>query len=292
MDVQEFQTKWRGVTRTERSAAQEHFIDICRLLGQPTPAEADRAGAFYTFERGVRTVRGGNGFADVWWRGKFGWEYKRNRANLDEAYQQLLLYREDLENPPLLVVSDFERFQIHTNFTGTAKRVYSFLLNELDKPENLAALRAVFEDPDRLRPNRTVQAVTEDVAGRFGQLALSMQQRGVATSRFTAGIQRITDRSQRGVVFAPHLLGQECQLAFVRDMRGDALRIHDVRQQVVGDRQFRQLRRAQPHQLLAQRQHIQRRAPLLAATGAEEFPTIVIASAHRSSIASSVQRLG
>ncbi|MBC5811661.1 MAG: class I SAM-dependent DNA methyltransferase, partial [Candidatus Eremiobacteraeota bacterium] len=183
MDVQEFQTKWRGVTRTERSAAQEHFIDICRLLGQRTPAEADQAGEFYTFERGVRTVRGGNGFADVWWRGKFGWEYKRNRANLDDAYQQLLLYREDLENPPLLVVSDFERFQIHTNFTGTAKRVYSFLLNELDKPENLAALRAVFEDPERLRPNRTAQAVTEDVAARFGQLALNMQQRGIEPHR-------------------------------------------------------------------------------------------------------------
>lgn len=26
----------------ERSAAQEHFIDLCRLLGEPTPAEAAR----------------------------------------------------------------------------------------------------------------------------------------------------------------------------------------------------------------------------------------------------------
>lgn len=121
MNVQEFQAKWRNSTRNERTGAHEHFIDICRLLGQPTPADADRTEEFYTFERSTIKVTGGRGFADVWWRGKFGWEYKRNRANLDEAYQQLLLYREDLGNPPLLVVSDFERFQIHTNFTGTAK---------------------------------------------------------------------------------------------------------------------------------------------------------------------------
>ena len=53
-------------------------------------------------------------------RGRFGWEYKRKRKNLKDAYDQLLLYREDLENPPLLVVCDLDRFEIHTNFTGTA----------------------------------------------------------------------------------------------------------------------------------------------------------------------------
>ena len=28
-------------TATERAAAQEHFIDLCRMLGIPTPNEAD-----------------------------------------------------------------------------------------------------------------------------------------------------------------------------------------------------------------------------------------------------------
>jgi hypothetical protein len=37
--------------RTERQAAQEHFIDLCRVLGEPTPNEAiDPDG--YTFEKG------------------------------------------------------------------------------------------------------------------------------------------------------------------------------------------------------------------------------------------------
>ncbi len=29
----------------ESSAYQEHFNDLCRLLGQPTPAEADPTGS-------------------------------------------------------------------------------------------------------------------------------------------------------------------------------------------------------------------------------------------------------
>jgi hypothetical protein len=32
-----FARKWAKSTRTERAAAQEHFIDLCRLLGVPTP---------------------------------------------------------------------------------------------------------------------------------------------------------------------------------------------------------------------------------------------------------------
>jgi hypothetical protein len=29
----EFVTKWRGDTRKEHSVAQEHFIDLCRMIG-------------------------------------------------------------------------------------------------------------------------------------------------------------------------------------------------------------------------------------------------------------------
>ena len=44
MTPAEFITKWRASVLKERSAAQEHFIDLCRLLGEPTPAEADASG--------------------------------------------------------------------------------------------------------------------------------------------------------------------------------------------------------------------------------------------------------
>lgn len=75
MNPIEFQRKWIGVELKERSAAQEHFLDICRVIGHPTPAEMDPAGEFFTFERGATKAMGGYGWADVWYRGHFAWEY-------------------------------------------------------------------------------------------------------------------------------------------------------------------------------------------------------------------------
>ena len=65
MNANEFVTKWRASTLTERSSAQQHFLDLCRLLGQPTPAEADPEGTHYTFERGVGEKGGGAGGGGV-----------------------------------------------------------------------------------------------------------------------------------------------------------------------------------------------------------------------------------
>src|SRR5215218_405594 len=112
LSPQEFVSRWRGVTLKERSASHPHFIDLCRLVGQPTPTEADPTGESYTFERGAEKSAGptgrGHGWADVWKKGAFAWEYKGPHANLNKADQQLLQYRESLENPPLLVVSDLQ----------------------------------------------------------------------------------------------------------------------------------------------------------------------------------------
>jgi hypothetical protein len=118
MNLQAFIHKWSNANLKERSAVQEHFIDLCRMLGEKTPAEADPEGIEYTFEKGVDKTSGGSGFVDVWMRRHFAWEYKGNRADLNAAYQQLLQYREALENPPLLVVCDLNRFEIHMNVNG------------------------------------------------------------------------------------------------------------------------------------------------------------------------------
>jgi hypothetical protein len=45
MTPAQFVAKWSPVKLPERAASQEHFIDLCRLLGQPTPAEQDATGA-------------------------------------------------------------------------------------------------------------------------------------------------------------------------------------------------------------------------------------------------------
>jgi hypothetical protein len=71
---QEFIRKWQAAQLPERSACQQHFLDLCDLLGQPKPAAADPEGTWYTFERRVNKTEGGTGWADVWLRGHFGWE--------------------------------------------------------------------------------------------------------------------------------------------------------------------------------------------------------------------------
>ena len=76
MTPREFVRKWKAANLKERSAAQEHFLDLCRLLGHPTPAEEDPAGDHFAFEYGAAKRGGGDGFADVWKRGFFAWEYK------------------------------------------------------------------------------------------------------------------------------------------------------------------------------------------------------------------------
>src|SRR5713101_2178099 len=47
MTPTEFIRKWRAANLKERSGAQEHFIDLCHLLGEHTPAEADPEGAWF-----------------------------------------------------------------------------------------------------------------------------------------------------------------------------------------------------------------------------------------------------
>ena len=92
-----FIAKWRASELKGSSAAQERFIDLCRMLGEPTPAEADPTGETYCFERGARKDTGGDGWADVWKRGCFAWEFKAQRADLDVAFNQLRQYALALE---------------------------------------------------------------------------------------------------------------------------------------------------------------------------------------------------
>ncbi len=184
MTPQQFIAKWQRVNLSERSACQQHFLDLCDLLDQPKPADADPDGQWYTFERGVKKTEGGDGWADVWMRGHFGWEYKRRHKDLAAAYKQLVDYREDLENPPLLVVCDMDRFEVHTNFTATRKRVYAFDLEGLAQPANLDILRKLFTDPDALRPDVRAEAITKDAAERLGDLAKRLRMRkGVSAQR-------------------------------------------------------------------------------------------------------------
>jgi hypothetical protein len=101
LSPEEFIEKWRNVEASESAASQTHFNDLCRLLDVKSPIEVDSRGVDYTFEKHVTKPDGRSGFADVWMREHFAWEYKGDKRNLVEAYSQLKDYADALENPPM-----------------------------------------------------------------------------------------------------------------------------------------------------------------------------------------------
>jgi type II restriction/modification system DNA methylase subunit YeeA len=203
-----FVHKWAASRGAERATAQEHFIDLCRLLDEQTPNEADPNGDFYAFEKGAKTLDG-DGFADVWLKGHFAWEYKGKHKNLQAAYKQVQTYREALGNPPLLVVSDMEQFEVHTNWTNTEKWIYRFRNADIisdakvdvstvsgpapDAPalSALQVLKALFEDPQRLKPQKTTDQITQDAARMFGKISDELRKWKVDDMRIARFVTRV-----------------------------------------------------------------------------------------------------
>ena len=182
MTPEAFIAKWTETTTKERAAAQEHFIDLCRVLGEKTPHEADPTGEWYAFEKGVEKTGAGRGWADVWKRGHFGWEYKSKSggrsSTMSGALRQLQFYALALESPPLLIVSDIDTIEIHTAFQNAVQEVHLIELRDFAQPEKLDLLRAAFKDPKRLRPKRTRNQITVDAAGEFAELAFALRKEG------------------------------------------------------------------------------------------------------------------
>ena len=191
MNVAEFIAKWKKAELKERSAAQEHFIDLCHVLGHPTPAEADPTGETFCFEKGAEKHGGGDGFADVWKKDFFGWEYKGKHKDLAAAYDQLLLYRDALANPPLLVVCDLDRIIVHTNFTKTVSVAHEIPLDQLGEPRSLEVMRSVFFDPEKLLPGKTSEAITQEAADHFAEIAESMRKRGLDSAHVAHFLDRV-----------------------------------------------------------------------------------------------------
>lgn len=178
MTPSEFLKKWKQVELKERSASQSHFNDLCRLLDIDEPITADPKGEWFAFEKGATKSTGGEGWADVWRKGCFAWEYKGKKKNLDKAFLQLQQYAIALENPPLLIVSDMDRIRIHTNWTNTVQEIHEIALDDLMDGSQRDKLLHAFTAPERFKPSRTRQMVTEDAAKEFSKIAQRLRQRG------------------------------------------------------------------------------------------------------------------
>ncbi|MDG4594096.1 MAG: class I SAM-dependent DNA methyltransferase [Candidatus Contendobacter sp.] len=191
MTPDDFIRRWRRSTLTERSAAQSHFNELCALIGHPPPTAVDLQGADFCFEKGARKTGGGQGWADVWKRDCFAWEYKGKHKDLGAALRQLQQYALALDNPPLLIVSDFETIEIHTHFTNTVHTVHRLTLDDLADPAQRQVLQWAFTDPERLKPGRTIEAVTAEAAELFAGLAQRLRQRGHEPQRVAHFMTRL-----------------------------------------------------------------------------------------------------
>jgi hypothetical protein len=89
MTPTEFIRKWKPVALTERAAAHTHFLDLCKLFEHEDPVSADPTGEWFAFEKGATKTGGGEGFADVWKKNFFAWEYKKKKRDLKHCLLQL-----------------------------------------------------------------------------------------------------------------------------------------------------------------------------------------------------------
>ncbi len=173
-----FIDKWGKASVNERAGAQSHFNDLCDLLGHQKPIEVDPQGEWFAFEYGMRKTTGQRGYADVYKKGYFGWEYKGKKKDLNAAYSQLQQYAPALANPPLLIVSDIERFIIHTNWNDFVSETHAIELEDLSDPDKLNLLRYAFFEPEKLKPAKTRQQLTEEIAGKFARISERLRGRG------------------------------------------------------------------------------------------------------------------
>ena len=178
--IADFTAKWGpgGAAHglNEEQGAQQHFIELCAVLGVPTPAGGDD----YVFEKGMLTLGQRRGYADVFKRGHFAWENKAPGRPLDAALKQLMTYALALDNPPLLIVSDRLRIEIHTHFNGTPSERHVVTLEQLGDPAKRELLRRCFTAPESFRPARTNRQITEEAANAFATTAERLREAGIA----------------------------------------------------------------------------------------------------------------
>jgi hypothetical protein len=175
MTPEEFITTWTKNDLTERAGAQAFIEDLCELLGLEKPRDSET----FCYEKGAVKDSGRRGWADVWKKDHFAWENKKPRSDLKRALAQLREYSGNLENPPLLIVCDRERIEIHTVFRGFPDEPRTILLSEIGNAKNLEILRWVFTDPDKLKPLKSNAAITAEAAAKFAYLAGEMRGRGL-----------------------------------------------------------------------------------------------------------------
>ena len=127
----------------------------------------------------MTTERAKRGFADVWKAGHSVGNTRERAKNLENGYKQLLRYRESLLNPPLLVVCDFDRFIVRTNFNGTVQETHEFPTGK-STARSFRILRARDYHPEVSQAAGDDGGSHDKLAGKIAEVAKSLQGREAA----------------------------------------------------------------------------------------------------------------
>jgi len=209
MTLDSFVSKWAASGAAEHANAQLFVAELCAAIGVAAPdaATKDPSKDRYVFEYPVRFQRAGDesaaGRIDLYKREHFVFEAKQGGhaeggakgtarrdtplwvLAMEKAYGQALGYVRALpETPPFVVVCDvgycfdlyacFDRSGAYTPFPSSqSRRIY---LKDLpQKPELVAHLRSVFDNPWSLDPSREQARVTREVAEKLAELAKALE---------------------------------------------------------------------------------------------------------------------
>jgi hypothetical protein len=221
LQVQNFIARWQGVAltaATELSSSQTFVLELCALLGVPTPLPTEAHD--YMFERPITFAHGDGstsaGRIDCYRRGCFVWESKKFRnvkAGSSTFNTAMLTARTQAENyaralppeelatgrPPFVLVADVGHvIEVYAEFTRSGAsytpfpdpRSHRIALSDLARPEIRERLRLVWADPLALDPARLSARITREVAAQLADLARSLEQSGHRADHVAAFLTR------------------------------------------------------------------------------------------------------
>jgi len=177
----DFVKNWNDSTLREQQGAQLHFQQLVELVGLNPASYFGTTGDKAVFEQHVEKTGGGAGRADVSYQGRFAWEYKGKLKDLDSAYAQVLSYRSNLGNPPLLIVCDFLEYRIYPQWPNLSGQPIKIFNQDLLIYRNRKILRWALTDPDKTRhllekQRLDSEKLTEKLANKFAHLSDLMRQ--------------------------------------------------------------------------------------------------------------------
>ena len=198
--LRELNDRFTDIGAAERANYQIYLTELCEAIGveKPRPAAASvgrvAESTTYQFEFPVQaTTRDGvvsTNFIDLFKAGCFAIEAKDSIDGasttklLTKAFGQVVNYARDLaERPPYIMVLDvgksltfWDRWQ--GTYGGYHLGTRMDLRTLADRPDDVALLRDIWNEPSRRDPRRHAQAITVEIAALLGELSKTMEDRG------------------------------------------------------------------------------------------------------------------